>query len=672
MSPTPLLCGGMVILLAGAASIAATSARRRLATVTFLVTCLAGCALAAAAGVRAATGAADATLLLDWSVPGGSVALRLDALGGWFAFVVGIVCAPVAVYALAYFRDDDGRTFARFASLFNVLVAALLLLASAQNGLCFLAAWELMTVSAYLLIVLRHADATVRSAGRLYFVANHVAAFCLLALVALLGASAGSLDFDAFRSSRGAGAPVAVLLVLALVAFGTKAGVVPFHIWLPHAHPAAPTPVSAVLSGVLVKSGVFGLLRFLAFLPEIPTWAGVLLLLLGVTSGVMGVLYALAQHDLKRLLAYHTVENIGIIVIGAGVGVIAARTGHGEIAAIGFCGALLHLCNHALFKSLLFLGAGTVVHATGTGEMDHLGGLARRMPWTALTFLVGCVSICALPPANGFVSEWLVYRALFGEAGQGGAPAIWSIGALLALALIGGLAAACFAKAFSATFLGQPRGAGGDAHTGHAHGEHAGDAAPSQRVAMGALALACVAIGVMPQIAVRAAWPAAAALAADLGVGPTVGAAEAGAWLVPLAWAGAALIGTIAVLTLLRRALGRRADAPAVSTWGCGYSRPNARMQYTASSFAAPLVGIFRSLLRGRASGSPAGGAFAPSPHVRTWTPDGAETWVFRPAYGALVWSCERVRTFHRGPIHVRVAFVLATLGALLLWKVVL
>jgi len=664
MNATGLLCAALVTLLVGAVGAFLSRSDRRRATAVFLATCLGGCMLAGTAGVLAASGESGAAVIVPWSVPGGSLSILLDPLGGWLAFVVALVSAATAVYAIAYLRDVDDRRFARFAAFFELLLVAIFALAAARNGLLFLAAWELMTLSAYLLVVLHDEDATVRAAGRLYFVANHTAAFCLLALVALLGATAGSLDFDALRSSRDAQPGAGLLFALALVAFGTKAGVMPLHIWLPHAHPAAPAPVSAVLSGLVVKVGIFGLLRFLPFLPAPAAWTGGVLLALGALSGVLGVLYALAQHDLKRLLAYHTVENIGIIVLGIGVGVVAGRAGFPEIAALGFCGALLHVLNHALFKSLLFLGAGSVVHAAGTAEIDHLGGLARRMPWTALLFLVGCVSICALPPANGFVSEWIVYRSLFGAAAHAdGAPAIWSVGAILALALIGGLAATCFAKAFSSVFLGEPRGAT------HGHGD---DAAPSQRAAMGALAVTCLLVGVLPHLVVRLVWPAASALAADMGRAPTTTSSTAADWLTPFAWTGASLAVLVVLLVLVRRALGRRGDAATVATWGCGYSLPTARMQYTASSFAAPVASIFSGLLHGRATTTPAAGAFSAAPSVRTWTPDAPEAYVFRPSFAALTWLAARVRAFHHGAIHVRVAFVLVTLALLLLWKVAL
>jgi hypothetical protein len=265
------------------------------------------------------------------------------------------------------------------------------------------------------------------------------------------------------------------------------------------------------------------------------------------------------------------------------------------------------------------------------------------------------------------VSEWFVYRALFGDSAWGaGLPAISSVGAILSLALIGALAAACFAKAFAATFLGAARGA-----TRDAHGQSV-EAAPSQRAAMGVLACACIFVGLVPHVAVRLVWPAASALAADLGRAPATSAAEAAEWATPLAWAGAALLLAVSALALVRRSLGRRRDAAAVATWGCGYARPTARMQYTASSFAAPVASMFSGLLDGRAETTAAAGVFSTAPAVRTWIPDAPETYLFRPSFASLTWLCARVRQVHQGAIHVRVAFVLVALALLLLWKVAL
>jgi NADH:ubiquinone oxidoreductase subunit 5 (subunit L)/multisubunit Na+/H+ antiporter MnhA subunit len=389
-------------------------------------------------------------------------------------------------------------------------------------------------------------------------------------------------------------------------------------------------------------------------------------LALGGITAALGVLYALMQHDLKRLLAYHTVENIGIILLGIGIGMIGVRSGHPVVAMLGFAGALLHMLNHALFKALLFLGAGSVVHATGTGEMDALGGLARRMPWTAIAFLVGCVSICALPPGNGFVSEWSVYRAAFAEAtGGSGTDRVACLLAVLALALIGGLAAACFAKAFATVFLGEPRSA-------RSAGGH--DAPPAQRIAMAVLASACIAIGVFPHLAARAVWPAVRQVG-----GPLASATDAPEvtpdWWRGIATAAAILLALGIAVWLLRRAMRPgtavgAAPAQPVATWGCGYAAVSPRMQYTSSSFATPLLGVFRLLLLPRVRRERPATAFPASPTLHTSTPDMAETVLYRPAFRGLVRGAEALRVVQRIPVQAQAALVMATLAALLLWKV--
>jgi len=376
MNATGLLLLGILVLLTGGVLSAVCARVRGLWVGIFLASSLGGCALAATAGLRVLLGADVEDWIVGWNVPAGAFHARLDPLGAWYALVVGLIGAPIAVYATSYFERAGRGTIAIFALLFNLLLGAPRVLAAAGHALLFLAAWEAMTISAYFLIVLVHSKEEVRRAGRLYLFANHTGTFCLVALVALLGAGAGSLEFAALSSAAASLPASGLLLPLALIGFGTKAGILPLHIWLPHAHPAAPSPISALLSGIVIKAGIFGLLRFLAFLPVAPVSWGVLLLVLGVLSGLLGVLYALSQHDLKKLLAYHSVENIGIILIGIGAGLVGARSGSGLVAILGFAGALLHLLNHAAFKSLLFLGAGSVVHETGSGEIDHLGGLA--------------------------------------------------------------------------------------------------------------------------------------------------------------------------------------------------------------------------------------------------------------------------------------------------------
>lgn len=663
MSASATAGAGILLLLAGSAASLIAGRRRTLLHAAFLAPVLGGCLLLAIGAVGRLPGADDGAVEVPWQVPGGAPAFGLDALGAWFALAVAMLGAPVAVHAVSYLRREDARTFRTFGAGYGVLLASLAVLAGARHGLLFLAAWEAMTLSAWLLVTVVHERDEVRWAGRLYLVANHTAASCLLALVAILGAGAGSFDFDAWAAGRSGAPGGGVLLFLALAAFGTKAAVIPFHIWLPHAHPAAPSPVSAVLSGIVVKAGIFGLLRFSAFLPA-PPWWGLTILGAGILSGILGVLYALAQHELKRLLAYHTVENIGIILLGAGAGFLGVAAREPEVAALGFAGALLHLLNHALFKGLLFLGAGSVLHAAGTGEIDRLGGLAKAMPATAACFLAGCVSICGLPPFNGFVSEWTVFRGLFGQAlaGSGGA-AFAGIGGILALALIGGLAAACFAKVLGVVFLGERR---------HAAGAPEPREAPAaERGAMAFLAVACLLLGVLPPLAMRLVWPAAREIAGRQGLDVPATAGAAAGWLSPVAGAAAAVLGVAAVLALVRARAARGAPPP-VSTWGCGYAKPGPRLQYTASSFAHPLLAIFRNALFTKTARRTAEGAFPAAPEVATHTGDGAETWIFRPAFRLLERACGTLRFLQRLPVQVQVFVVMLVLAVFLVWRVAL
>ncbi len=413
-------------------------------------------------------------------------------------------------------------------------------------------------------------------------------------LFLLLGRQTGGagLDFDQFVAMRAHVAPVAdVVFILAVAGFGAKAGFIPFHVWLPEAHPAAPSHVSAVMSGVMIKTGIYGLLRTITFLGPPAQWWGWLLIGIGLVSGILGVLFALAQHDLKRLLAYHSVENIGIITLGLGLGLLGVAEHAPALAVLGFGGGLLHVINHALFKGLLFLGAGSVLHATGTLEIDLLGGLIKRMPWTAGTFLAGAVAISGLPPLNGFISEFLIYAGAYRAVGE---PSTAATGAaiIIGLALIGGLAAACFTKAFGIVFLGEPRSEAA------AHGHEAGWA---MRIPMLALAAGCALIGLVAPWVVSLTSGAVAIVS---GLSAAVVQSQVASVMSPLAsvvLAACLFALTAALLAWVRRWILSGRPVEKSCTWSCGYARPTARMQYTASSFAQPLTGMFDLFLRQKA-----------------------------------------------------------------------
>jgi hydrogenase-4 component B len=492
-----LLRGSLVCFLVGAAAGVCCWRRDGAARVLSFGCATLGAALAGASAVLALNQAAVLDIRLElWPslVPNLRFTMKLDALGAFFCLILALVAIGVSIYSLGYARTFHGRkSVGILGALYNLLLLSTLLVFLADNAFFFLMGWELMALTAYCLVSFEHERPDTRRAGVLYFIMSHVGAGCLVLAFLLLFRAAGSFEFSAFHQlgSRLNGLERNAAFLLFLVGFGVKAGIVPVHIWLPAAHPVAPSNVSAVMSGLLIKTGIYGLTRvFFEFLGPPPLWWGVTVLSLGTISALVGVLYALMQHDLKTLLAYHSIENIGIILMGLGSALLFLHTGHPLLATLALLAALYHTLNHALFKSLLFLGAGAVLHAAGARDMERLGGLIRRMPWTAGFFLLGAAAISALPPLNGFVSEWLVYQALLQgfSTTESLVRLIFPIGGAM-LALTSALAAACFVKAFGITFLAQPRSdAAANAH----------EASPSMLVGQALLAFPCVVLGLFP------------------------------------------------------------------------------------------------------------------------------------------------------------------------------
>jgi hydrogenase-4 component B len=600
------------------------------------------------------------SLHLPWSIPGANLAIGMDALSAFFTLPIVLICALAAVYGREYLRPYEGRKALGVSwCLFNLLAASMLLVVLARNAVLFLLAWEVMSLSSFFLVLFESEKAGSVRAGWTYLVATHIGTAFLLVLFVLLGQPSGSLDFHGFAQIAGTPVVASLAFVLAVVGFGTKAGFMPFHVWLPEAHPAAPSHVSAVMSGVMIKTGIYGLVRTLLWLGPPPLWWGYLLVGIGAVSGVLGVLVALAQHDLKRLLAYHSVENIGIIVLGLGVGLIGLGSHLPLVAALGFAGGLLHVVNHAIFKSLLFLGAGSVLHATGTREIDHLGGLLKSMPTTGATFLVGAAAISGLPPLNGFISEFLIYFAAFRLLGAAGIPVIVAaLVVIVSLALIGGLAAACFTKAFGTIFLGQPR----SGHAGHAH-----EAGPCMRAPLILLAGLCLVIGLSAPLVIGVLVPV---------VNQLVGAAGPGDWAatatVPLtvvACVGVGLLAVFVILAAVRSALLGRRSVDESGTWDCGYIAPTPRMQYTASSFAAPLTHFFGLLLGTRSKLSAPKGFFPNSASYSTETPDMSRERFYKPLFIAVERGLSKFHWLQHGRLNFYILYIVLTLLTLLAWK---
>lgn len=654
---------GLGLLIAGGAA-ALLLGRSRLAPLFGVGGAVLGCAFGLVAAVGVLVGGPAGEVSCAWSMPGGRLSLALDPLSAFFLLPTLLLSGLAAIYGLEYlapFRASKslGATWCAY----DLLVASMALVLAARNGILFLLGWEVMALTSFFLVAFEHEKREVRRAGWTYLVATHLGTAFLLALFVLLAAQAGSYEFSDFARAASLSPILDLLFLLAIVGFGTKAGFMPLHIWLPEAHPAAPSHVSAVMSGVMIKTGIYGLVRFLLLFPPPPLWWGWLLIGIGVSSGVLGVLFALAQHDLKRLLAYHSVENIGIIALGLGLGVLGTATGKPALAVLGFAGGLLHVANHALFKGLLFLGAGAVLHGAGTRELDHLGGLLRRMPWTGTSFLVGAAAIAGLPPLNGFASEFLVYAGAFRGAQDAAGAAETIVSALLAiaaLALIGGLAVACFAKAFGIVFLGEPR----TAHAAQAH-----EVGAWMRWPMLLLALACGLVGLLPAAALALLAPVlrqVVRLPEPLLAATLAGAAQV-LWVISLA-AGifAACLGG---LLLLRRGLLAGRPVETTVTWDCGYAQPTPRMQYTASSFAQPLTSLFRPVLGTQTRLTPPVGLFPARGALVTETPDTFRERLFRPAFAALERALGRLRPLQHGRIQLYVLYVVATLVALMAWR---
>lgn len=636
---------GPLLAVAGVASLVSAAASGR-SPRTWMAMILA----ASLGGLGAGLGVLGSGAAWVWNgglrIGGEPVQLVLDGVSAWFLVLVTAVGAAGALYSREYWPDGQHpKSAPRGRAWWSGLLLSLGMVLLARNGLHFLLAWEAFTVCAYFLITLESRHRAVREAGWLYLAASHAGTLALFAMFSWLAAATGSWELGPMRDRS----ELAPLYWLALLGFGVKAGVFPLHIWLPSAHARAPSHVSAILSGVAIKMGIFGIVRFGGWLP-VPEPAAWLVAMGGVVSAVLGVAFALGQHDLKRLLAYHSVENIGIILIGVGFALVAAGAGHPRWGAIALAGGLLHVWNHGLFKALLFLGAGSVLHATGTREMSALGGLWRAMPWTTSLFAVGSIAIAGLPPLNGFVSEWLVFLGLFEALQGGGVAAGAALPAVILLAATGALALACFVKVCGVVFLGAPRSA---AAAG------ARESGRWMRIPMLGLAGACLAVGLVP----IAFWPLLHAAVATWEPGwREVAAPNA---LARLGGIHLGLIGlAVAASFGLWRRVRRGSPARAV-TWDCGYARPSARMQYTAGSFAGIIIDWFAWILRPERRGEVPDQLFPGTVAFEVRTPETVLEAIVEPAARRVSRLSGWIREWQHGRVQAYLFYLVLGMGGL-------
>jgi len=667
---------GLASYLTGAFASLATW---RKPTLCRYICCGSGLAGALFGGLAAVLGILRGTPV-RWSVSSGiplfAYSFDYDALAGFFNLTLSILAAAVCIYSLGYLKHFEGkRNIGFFAFLFHLLLLSLAIVFTAANAFLFLIGWEVMALVAYGLVTFYHEDRETRRAGLLYIVMAHIDVGCLLLGFALLMHLSGSAEFMGFRAAAShlSNGQQAAAFVLFFLGFGIKAGVIPFHIWLPAAHPVAPSNISALLSGIVLKAGIYGMARiFLDGLGVLPSWAGLLVLILGVASAVLGVLYALMEHDLKRLLAYHSIENIGIILIGLGAALVFRVAGHPQLAAVALIAALFHTLNHAIFKCLLFLGAGSVLHSTGTRNMEELGGLIRLMPMTAFCFLIGAVAISGLPPLNGFVSEWLTYQSLLaGFGATGGLTRILFPLAGSMLALTGALAAACFVKAFGITFLALPRGT-------KSNSIH--EAPGSMLVGMGCLTAACLALGLGvtwflhvfdalteqllgQRVGASLVTGSGFVLSAGVRHGGTVSTAAIAIGILVLL-IPAALLVSIGTKQFAQR------RGPA---WDCGLPGLSEENEYTATAFSKALRMIFSVLYQPRREIQT---VFDVSPYFpkairfESEVEPTFEKRLYVPLKDLLLRFATRMRAIQAGSIHAYLAYIFVTLVLLLLFGV--
>ena len=582
--------------------------------------------------------------------------LRLDPLAAFFLIPVYVLGAAGALYGERYWRQAEHPENGRKLRLcFGVLIAALAGVVLAGDGVAFLFAWEIMALAAFLLVTTEDERAEVRQAGWIYLVSTHVGTLALFALFGLWWCVTGSLELRPLSPLVVAPGIASSLFLLALLGFGLKAGIVPMHFWLPSAHSNAPSHVSALLSGVMLKIGIYGLLRILALLPAPPLAVGMAMLAIGAASALYGVLFALGQHDVKRLLAYHSVENIGIIAMGLGLALIGVSARQPAWIALGIGGCLLHVWNHALFKALLFLAAGAAIHAVGTREIERFGGLARSMPRTAALFAIGAAAICGLPPLNGFVSELLIYVGLLRiDAGSSAGAASLAPFAAPLLAMAGALAIACFVKVFGAVFLGPVRSeAAARAH----------ESPRAMLLAMTPLALGCVAIGVLPAVLMPTLDHVVRTWAPLEPPPPSLSTLVP--WPELMATNGALIAIALAGALWIRGRSLRSGTAQAV-TWDCGYARPGPRMAYTASSFADILVDLHGWLLRPRSENAVSSESFPASRSFHSSVRDPVMESILAPLWAGVRRLLVPLRVVQQGRVQQYLVYVLVTLCLLL------
>ncbi|MEZ4525597.1 MAG: proton-conducting transporter membrane subunit [Desulfobacterales bacterium] len=662
---TVYLCGIGAIVLGGVLAVFAGETAK--AKILSLCTGI-GSILVIYPAIAVLAGSEAPEFLMQMSEPFGTVRLMMDRLSAFFAIVIAFMSFLGTLYAVGYMQHycNRGKDLGSHFLFFSILIASMLLTVTVQHGLAFLIVWEIMSLSSFFLVTFEQEKEEVCKAGLNYLISMHIGAVFLTAGFIVLANASGSFDFSAFRTVINSGTlSVFAVFLLFFMGFGMKAGFVPLHTWLPQAHPAAPSHISGIMSGIMIKTGIYGILRIVSMLDSPSPKLGFFVLIVSLLSGLLGVACAIAQHNLKKLLAYHSVENIGIIGMGIGVGMLGLSYKNSAMAVLGFSGALLHVLNHSIFKSLLFYAAGMVYQKTHTMEIEKLGGLAKSMRFTAIAFLIGAAAISGLPPLNGFISEFFIYWGMFKGLKGGIFPAVVLVISISGLAFVGAMALLCFTKAFGVVFQGSPRSR---------YPEESFETGLFFKIPMIAECAMIVLIGLFPAQVFSLICTVTSQFADISGYPMT----EALTVLNSLSKGFLLFLLTAVLVWMLRSRLRSRKGVSHCKTWDCGYQAGNVRMQYTASSYADPFVRIIRPVLdyqehfrlpvRHTADNKKDFLLFPEAAGFESHTKDKMESCVIEPVISLLSRFLHLFSWIQSGNIRVYILYGLIFLAAITVW----
>ncbi|BBE31512.1 hydrogenase [Tepiditoga spiralis] len=583
------------------------------------------------------------------------IEFQINELSLFFISIISLIGFLSIIYSFSYLNNEKkSKNIAINYFFYSLLVISMMTVVLSNNLITFAFNWEIMSLSSFFLVIFEYNKEKVRRAGHMYFIFTHIGGMFIFASFGLIYAYTNSFSFDGISSL-----PENIKLIafiLSLIGFGSKAGLIPIHIWLPHAHPIAPSHVSAIMSGVMIKIGIYGILKMYLLLNTSITLIPYIVISIGVISGILGVVYALGQHNLKKLLAYHSVENIGIITMGIGVGMLGVTIKNPIITLLGFSGGLLHILNHSIFKSLLFLGAGSILHQTGIESIEEMGGFLKKMKVTSITFLIGSLAIAGLPPFNGFVSEFLIYFGVFNGMNLSNFPYVFSLIVILSLVMIGGLAIMCFTKVIGVVFLGTPK-------TNKA--KNAKESNYFILIPMIILTIFCIFIGIFPSVFINNVFNIVNSFKLTQKVNIDLKIAS------NITFSSTLFIISLLIIYLIRKYFYKNKKIKNSTTWDCGYGYPTSKMQYTGSSYAHEILNFYKPFIKVEESIDEIKGIFPKGTMYESKTIDVSEYLIKKYIVNPILFISNKLRWIQHGDVHGYIAYIFIALTLFLIMGVI-